>query len=819
MALVRNMLPHAISLTFGSIEAGEDRNIDTGLAYEASLIANGDLLIIDAGVDPPAPPTKLSPVVAHIPYAASSPFDIDLTGAAAGDLLGADGRPAHPSRLLLAESAGRRSPRVKLADPFCPVTSDGLPISAAPVQSSGSNAQHFFVCSGASSTAVSTVLDSLKAAAYNPASHMKIGAIAIRVPSGFTWAPTNDVGNPVRVAANMQRFGEHGVATYTWRIQAPGDATNGSLRITQKWYAVPGVKNVLYCEYTIAPDIAASTNGTGLSGTGPVVISHMLEAKCERTGTAAYDATLDGISMLHIGVSAASAPSWGFLRCLSHPSAGHYFEKSGSPDSNQNIASGALPTGTDSLALTANDIYRGYLSYAAAIQSQPRVTFRFVLGFGWSEQDAKEATIGVPNVGPETPRRRLEQAISRHPMLPAATPAEQQAIDGHFASLTRAARTEDDHHPERYAYDGTPRRLLFGGIGRWNAVWAGDTPAAVVAMAAFDPGLVKDQLDYLLNAVMNQSTGFLRSDPITTATTQHMAMTMGRALGRYLAATGDTTFATTAYNKLKLLYQWWTTNAPSTNRHPNWPTVRLLTGTIDGEIQEVGPTTSSGNFPSGDDWTTSIAHDLCVSMSKIAEALAITADIAGWDSDAAAFKSALRTYCWDATQGWYQSTMKSTSPSGGQGDNLGRFQAVKTHRGYYALYYGIATPAQAATIRANAMNTTKMRGAYGMRTASVEWGSYNAGDWMLGGCRPYNDAALSVGLRRYGYDDDADAVLATMTSQQNLYGTTPESFNSDTGAPGYSRHMIWCAGMLIEAYLAKRAPELLYGYGTSKITA
>jgi hypothetical protein len=109
MALVRNMLKHAITLTYGSIQPGEDRNIDPDLDYEASLLATGDLLLVDAGIAPPPPPSREVAVHALKPYADITPFEIDLTAATPGQLIGVDGLP---------KSAGG-SPRVaKYVDDF-----------------------------------------------------------------------------------------------------------------------------------------------------------------------------------------------------------------------------------------------------------------------------------------------------------------------------------------------------------------------------------------------------------------------------------------------------------------------------------------------------------------------------------------------------------------------------------------------------------------------------------------------------------------------------------------------------------------------------
>jgi hypothetical protein len=719
-----------------------------------------------------------------------------------------------------ADAPPRAIGRMRFGDPFTFAVSEGLPLAAGQVQKTTKNNSFFFVApTGPSIPSVVGSMDTQSAANYTPSGLMKVGAFAIQAAGWGNWAPTADGdGTGAITAEDSIRYGEPGVASWSWKLAPAAATTVNALRVTERWYAVPGVPNALYCEIELRPDREGTLAADQTPGTGPIAVAHMIEALAERAGTVAYDSALDGISILSKGPS-TRVLSWFFLRTLGNPSSGHYFEQNATPDAQQYFATGALPTGTDNLAPTANAAYRGYLAVAADARQQYNPTFRFVLGVGSTELQAKNATRSVPNVSSVEARLKHLSKIARFPGLPSGSGRDAKAVDLCQATMVQNIRTESDFHPENYAYDGTPRRIIWGGVGKWQAAWSGDNPIEAHAMVAFDPDLSRDQLDYMLNVVMDQTTGYLRGDPKNPQYLQHCAAYIGRAVARYLAATGDTATCLTFYNKVKLMYSYWTSTSPAVYRHPNWPTVRLLSASHQNEIQEVGPTTTSSNFPSGDDWATGTHYDLCVHMAQIATTLGITADIAGWNSDAAAFKASLRTYCWDPTQNWFQATMMPTSPSGGQPDALGRFQAVRTFRAYYSLYSGYASPAQAQAIRDLAMDPAHMRGAYGMRTADKVWSGYLPGDWMMGGCRPYNDAALSVGLRRYGFTADADAVLDTMVSVMLSLGSTPELVNADTGAPGQTRYFTWAAGMLLEALLAKNAPDLLYGVGTSQITS
>lgn len=55
MALVRNTLDHELTLTVGTLGPRAQANIDATLPYEASLVLDGTLAIVDGSTPPPEP--------------------------------------------------------------------------------------------------------------------------------------------------------------------------------------------------------------------------------------------------------------------------------------------------------------------------------------------------------------------------------------------------------------------------------------------------------------------------------------------------------------------------------------------------------------------------------------------------------------------------------------------------------------------------------------------------------------------------------------------------------------------------------------------
>lgn len=842
---------------------------------------------------------------------------------------------------LAAEAVTARAAEARIApvrsaaglifdDVLTPVTADGMGLGVGQSQHTGSPTPRYFILTGEPSSVVGQ-LGSDSLATYSPGAVFKAGSLAVYMAGAGGGPWSQGYADPNTLVTNEVIHGAPGVAVRSFRI---GYAFGTNFRrVTQRWYKVPGVQDVLYCQVEVSLDETQASGLVASNAGNPPRINLMFESKGNSSGgqVLAYDSTLDGVSLLTSNPAAAtgSTPGYIFVRSLSDPSSGHYYDDLTTPDIWQFFSAGALPivtappvglavtpnasggafvagtyywritylnavgetlgsnevsaavvtngtatltwtgpapsgavyvsihraatsgaasatrvisvlaslttytdpgnlgsvgtfpttntTGADSYTTVANRVYRAHLSVTASGGQKPLYVMRFAVGMGTTLTDAKRAVTNIPNVGPADTITHYQSRIAALPRPATLTTTEATAWDRFLATVVINERTERDWQPQRTAYDGRPRRYVFNALGRWNALWTMDTPMGLLGYCQVDPALVRDTLDHMFNHRMDQTTGFLSYDG-SVSRVLHGSFLFARLALRYLVATGDTTFAATIYTKLKLMHTWWTTNAASGYRHPNWPTVKLFTGTVDVEIQEQSPVTSGGNFPSGDDWTMAMAYDFCLQMSALAAATGNSADVAGWNTTAADYKAAIQTYCWDASQGWFQPTMTAASPNGGVAGNLGKFNQVITYRAFWHLWAGTATPAQAAIMQAKIMDPLIFKGTYGIRTVDKRWAGYQADNWVNGASRPYFDAAVSLGLRRYGYTADADTVLAAWVARQNVVGTTPEATNPETGTGGYARYLL-TGVMLMEAMLAKSAPTWLGGIGTSLVTS
>jgi glycogen debranching enzyme len=89
-------------------------------------------------------------------------------------------------------------------------------------------------------------------------------------------------------------------------------------------------------------------------------------------------------------------------------------------------------------------------------------------------------------------------------------------------------------------------------------------------------------------------------------------------------------------------------------------------------------------------------------------------------------------------------------PSGALGSNQG-----------HLLWAGAVTPERARAIR-DALMSDAMFSGWGIRTLAEGEPAYNPVGYHLGTVWPHDTAMIAVGLRRYGYDEDATRVLEAL---------------------------------------------------------
>ncbi|HUY99556.1 MAG TPA: glycogen debranching N-terminal domain-containing protein [Thermomicrobiaceae bacterium] len=110
-------------------------------------------------------------------------------------------------------------------------------------------------------------------------------------------------------------------------------------------------------------------------------------------------------------------------------------------------------------------------------------------------------------------------------------------------------------------------------------------------------------------------------------------------------------------------------------------------------------------------------------------------------------------------------------------DGSGRLvDAISSNPGH-CLFSGIASPERAAAV-ARRLRGPDMYSGWGIRTLSAQVRHYNPMSYHNGSVWPHDNALIVAGLRRYGYDDDANAVFSDLVAAATHfeYGRLPELF-------------------------------------------
>jgi alpha,alpha-trehalase len=182
--------------------------------------------------------------------------------------------------------------------------------------------------------------------------------------------------------------------------------------------------------------------------------------------------------------------------------------------------------------------------------------------------------------------------------------------------------------------------------------------------------------------------------------------------------------------------------------------------------------------------------------ARIAEILGDEAGVSAWRGRAASRRNLINRLMWDEAAGLYYDYNIRTR-------RLRRYDFATT---FYPLWAGIASPAQAARVRAN---LERFEAPGGLLTSTEVTGS----QWDA----PFGWAPLQMvavaGLRRYGFDEDANRIAAKFVSlvekEFDEHGTIVEKYDvrrreSDVAADikfGYSANQIgfgWTNAAVLE---------------------
>jgi glycogen debranching enzyme len=127
-----------------------------------------------------------------------------------------------------------------------------------------------------------------------------------------------------------------------------------------------------------------------------------------------------------------------------------------------------------------------------------------------------------------------------------------------------------------------------------------------------------------------------------------------------------------------------------------------------------------------------------------------------------------------------------------------------------ALWGGIVARGHAAAVRDSVMDPDRLNAGWGVRTLSQAAAAYNPFDYQTGAVWPHDSAMVGVGLRSYGFDDEALEILTGLyeaATRFDLY-RLPELFAGFDRA-AYGRPVRYPVACSPQAWAAGSLPYLL----------
>ena len=139
-----------------------------------------------------------------------------------------------------------------------------------------------------------------------------------------------------------------------------------------------------------------------------------------------------------------------------------------------------------------------------------------------------------------------------------------------------------------------------------------------------------------------------------------------------------------------------------------------------------------------------------------------------------------------------------------------RLAAVDASNQGQALWGGIVAKAHAGAVRDSIMDPDRLNAGWGVRTLSQAAAAYNPFDYQTGAVWPHDSAMVAVGLRSYGFDDEALEIFTGLyeaATRFDLY-RLPELFAGFDRAT-YGRPVRYPVACSPQAWAAGSLPYLL----------
>ena len=180
-------------------------------------------------------------------------------------------------------------------------------------------------------------------------------------------------------------------------------------------------------------------------------------------------------------------------------------------------------------------------------------------------------------------------------------------------------------------------------------------------------------------------------------------------------------------------------------------------------------------------------------LAQMAARLGHPADAARYQASEKQVGAAVRQKMYDPATGWfYDASLTTGQPLTARGRGI---------EGAIPLWAGIATPAQAAAVRAKLVSPTEFDTQLPFPTVAASSPYYDPTGYWRGAVWLDQAYFALEGLKRYGYTADATALAAKLRgSAEGMMGDGPlmENYNPADGSAMNSRGFSWSAAMLLE---------------------
>ena len=353
-----------------------------------------------------------------------------------------------------------------------------------------------------------------------------------------------------------------------------------------------------------------------------------------------------------------------------------------------------------------------------------------------------------------------------------------------------------------WAYDG------------FHGFWAWDSWKHAVALAAFDPRLAKEQVRVMLNA--QNDRGMVpdviypgaeednwrdTKPPLTAWAVEHIVL-----------RDGDLEFVRETLPRLLAYHAWWFRDrdhdgnglceygsTDGTRIAAAWESgmdnaVRF----DDAKMLENGPWAWSMDRESVDLNAYLVAEKRI--LARLHRLLGESAEAEAFEDEATTMAERVRVHHWDEDRGWFRDRRLD-----------GAFAAGWGPEGWIPLWAGIATQKQARRVREAMVDPNKFGTHVPLGTLAADDPQFDPSRGYWRGPVWLDQAYFGIaGLRRYGFDTEADALQAKLLDHAEGLrdgGAIRENYHPQTGAGQNARHFSWSAASVLMMLWQLPAPE------------